>query len=296
MTRYGILNLNKPVGMTSRRAVDCVQKLARRLKAGHAGTLDPLASGVLVVCVGAATRLIEHVQRMPKSYRAIFLLGRQSPTEDVDGEVVALADPPVPSGEEIAAAAARLTGTIEQRPPAYSALKIDGERAYARARRGESLEMKPRTVHVYRLDVLDYQYPRLELAVECGAGTYVRSLGRDLAQSLGTAAVLERLVRTTVGEFRIEAGIDPRRLYPHNWTAHLLPARMAVSDLPAIALSGAELAEVGHGRTIHRPEASYERVAGLDPTGELACVLIPTGGGRLRPELNLPPPAPPEHA
>ena len=291
MNRYGLLNLNKPPGMTSRRVVDRVQKLARKLKAGHAGTLDPLATGVLVVCVGAATRLIEHVQQMRKCYTGTFLLGRESATEDVDGEVVELAEPPIPSRAEIEAAAARLTGRIEQRPPAYSALKVDGQRAYARARRGEAVTLKPRPVHVYRLEVIEYRYPELVLAVECSAGTYIRSLGRDLAASLFTAAVLERLVRTAVGPFRLAEAVDPRRLFPHNWTAHILPARTAVGSLPAIALDEAELGEIRHGRAIRRPEAGEgTRFAGLDPAGDLAAVLVTCGPGRVRAELNLPPP------
>src|SRR3972149_1595212 len=126
MKLSGILNINKPAGLTSRRVVDMVQRLVRPAKVGHAGTLDPLATGVLVVCVGAATRLIEYVQRMPKSYVGTFLLGRQSPTEDVEGHVVELPNPPIPTLEQIHQAASNLTGNIFQRPPAFSALKING--------------------------------------------------------------------------------------------------------------------------------------------------------------------------
>ena len=123
--------------MTSRDAVDCVQRLVRPLKAGHAGTLDPLASGVLVVCVGAATRLIEYVQRMTKQYTGAFLLGRRSPTEDIEGAVTELDSPPIPTLDQLTAAAAALTGTIQQRPPAFSAIKVAGRRAYDLARQGQ---------------------------------------------------------------------------------------------------------------------------------------------------------------
>src|SRR5690606_6420881 len=138
---FGLLNINKPVGQTSRWVVDRVQRLVRPAKAGHAGTLDPLASGVLVVCVGQATRLIDHVQQMPKRYRAEFLLGRTSDTEDTQGEVVELVDPPIPTHDAIIAAASQFVGEIMQRPPAYSALKVDGKRAYALARKGQAVEL-----------------------------------------------------------------------------------------------------------------------------------------------------------
>src|SRR3569623_809810 len=142
----GVINLNKPSGITSRQAVDVVKRLVRPAKTGHAGTLDPLASGVLIVCVGAATRLIEYVQRMPKRYTGTFLLGRSSPTEDIEGEVSELAGAPQPSLGEIIAAAGRLTGEIMQRPPAYSALKVAGRRAYDLARAGHEVDLQPRPI------------------------------------------------------------------------------------------------------------------------------------------------------
>ena len=193
MPPCGLLNLNKPAGMTSRDVVNIVQRLSRPAKAGHAGTLDPLADGVLVVCVGSATRLIEYVQRMPKRYVGTFLLGRQSPTEDIEGEVTELPDAPVPTREQIEAAARRFVGRIEQRPPAFSALKIRGRPAYKLARQGKPVELAPRPVEIYRIEVKKYRYPELVLEIDCGGGTYVRSLGRDLAESLGTAAVMSAL-------------------------------------------------------------------------------------------------------
>ncbi len=194
------------------RAVDMVERLVRPAKVGHAGTLDPLATGVLVVCVGSATRLIEYVQRMPKSYVGTFLLGRQSTTEDIEGEVVELADPPVPVLEDILCAAKKLEGNILQRPPAFSALKINGRRAYKMARKGEEVKLQARPVSIHRIAVRSYEYPRLVLEVDCGSGTYIRSLGRDLAESLGTAAVMSGLVRTAIGKFDLEEAQDPGKL------------------------------------------------------------------------------------
>jgi len=276
--------------MTSRQIVDIVQRLGPRLKAGHAGTLDPLASGVLVVCVGAATRLIEYVRRMPKCYEATFLLGRQSPTEDVDGPVTELPHPPTPSLDAIVAAAARLTGAIQQRPPAFSALKVQGRRAYDLARKGQRLDLPPRTVMVYRLDVAAYAYPELRLRVECGSGTYVRSLGRDLAASLGTAAVMARLVRTAIGSFRLEEAVSPEALSADTWTGHLLPLLRAVESLPRVELTPVELQHVRSGRTIPRrvdgPEGG--EVAAVDGAGRLAAILVPRGPGTWGPARNFP--------
>jgi len=291
VTPHGLLNLNKPAGMTSRGVVNRVQRLVRPAKVGHAGTLDPLATGVLVVCVGAATRLIEYVQQMPKRYTGTFLLGRQSPTEDVEGEVTELENPPVPTREAIVASAGALVGRIEQRPPAYSALKVDGRRAYALARSGQTVELKPRPVTVYRIEVEAYDYPQLTLAVECGSGTYIRSLGRDLAESLGTAAVMSALVRTSVGGFRLAEAIKPQDLTRERWADHLLPPLRAVETLPRLELSAEQIARIHHGQTISRPTRlpNAKEYAAIDPAGRLVAILTGRAAGMLGPLRNLPP-------
>lgn len=290
MAHCGLINLHKPPGATSRQVVDRLQRLARPDKVGHAGTLDPLATGVLVLCVGAATRLIQHVQQMPKGYLGTFLLGRRSPSEDVDGEVTLLDDPPVPGRRQILQAAGALMGRIEQRPPAFSALKVAGRRAYDLARRGEHVELKPRRVTVHRIEVLRYEYPELVLRIDCGSGTYVRSLGRDLAESLGTAAVMSALVRTAVGGFRLEEAVDPDRLDQASWTDHLLPPLRAVERLPRIELSAQQLARVRGGQTIPRGELPPEanEIAAVDTAGRLAAILTARGKGLLGPLRNLP--------
>ena len=290
MAEYGILNLNKPPGVTSRDLVNRIQRLARPAKVGHAGTLDPLATGVLVVCVGAATRLIEYVQRMPKGYTGTFLLGRTSETEDVDGQVTQLDDPPIPTREQLVTASAALVGRIEQRPPIYSALKVGGRRAYALARKGHAVELKPRPVTVHRLEVKAYDYPELTLDVECGSGTYIRSIGRDLAESLGTAAVMSGLVRTKIGRFVIEESLDPQHLTQQNWANRLLPASQAVGCLPCLELSAEEIAEIRHGRLISKvaEEGSAEEFAAVDGSGRLVAVLTRRGPGLLGPLRNLP--------
>jgi tRNA pseudouridine55 synthase len=288
MKLSGILNVNKPIGITSREAVDMVQRLVRPAKVGHAGTLDPLATGVLVVCVGSATRLIEYVQRMPKSYIGTFLLGRRSETEDIEGRVVEMSDPPVPALEEITLAAKKLEGNIMQRPPAFSAIKINGRRAYKMARSGERVELQPRPVTVHRIAVRSYEYPQLTLEVDCGGGTYIRSLGRDLAESLGTRAVMSALVRTAIGNFSLDAAQDPGKLTKENIAGRLLPMISAVDYLPRLELSAEEIKRVHRGQSIAKRIAGADAAdtAAVDMEGNLVAILSSSGAELLRPARN----------
>jgi tRNA pseudouridine55 synthase len=287
----GILNLNKPPGMTSRAAVDCVKRLVRPAKVGHAGTLDPLASGVLVVCIGKATRLIEFVQQMPKRYRATFLLGRTSPTEDLEGEITELIDPPLPSRDKIERACERFVGTIEQRPPAFSALKIAGQRAYDLARRGQAVELAPRPVTIYGLMVVEYEYPLLTLDIRCGAGTYVRSLGRDLAESLGTGAVMSALVRTEIGLFRVENGSDPHDLNSTKLERCLQPPQVALDGWPQIVLDDRQIELLARGGFVDRPDIdggtiSTALLVALDQQSTMLAVLKRHERGGYCPYIN----------
>ncbi len=290
--------------MTSRRAVDLIQRLARPARAGHAGTLDPLATGVLVVCLGAATRLIEYVQRMPKRYRGTFLLGRMSPTEDIEGEVTELPGAPIPTVEQIAAAAGRFVGRIAQRPPAFSALKIHGRPAYKLARQGRAVELAPRPVEIHGIEIVEYRYPELIVDVACGGGTYIRSLGRDLAESLGTAAVMSALTRTAIGRFTIETAVDPNELTADNLPRYLLPPLVAIESLPHVQLSADEVTHIRYGQTVDwagRPlDVSLQPLAvspcgeeipeivALDPSGEFIGILALDAAGHLRTLRNMP--------
>ncbi|MEX0613277.1 MAG: tRNA pseudouridine(55) synthase TruB, partial [Pirellulales bacterium] len=253
MLHFGILNVNKPPGRTSREVVDDVERLTRPARAGHAGTLDPLATGVLVICVGRATRLIEYIQRMRKHYRATFLLGRRSDTDDIEGRVLELAEAPEPSHLALDRVLPKFLGTIQQRPPAHSAVKIAGQRAYTLARRGKIPELAPRPVTVHRLAVCRYEYPELELEIECGSGTYVRALGRDLAEALDTGAVMSALERTAIGRFRIENAVTIDELKAETLPRFLQPAIDAVADLPHIELTDPQLNEICNGRPISMP-------------------------------------------
>jgi len=276
---FGILNVNKPAGWTSRDAVNRVQRFVRPAKAGHAGTLDPLATGVLVVCIGPATRLISYVQELPKTYEATFLLGQTSPSDDTETEIVVLADAPQPSLAEIQAELPQFLGTIQQRPPAYSALKVQGQRAYKLARAGQVVELKSRPVQIYELAVTSYQYPELKLSMRCGSGTYVRSIGRDLAASLATGAVMSALRRTAIGGFGICEAVDIEQLDQEVIVANLVAPLAAVAHLPRIELSDSQMVELQHGRRIPvqetgvfpaSPEEIFAAVSGL---GELVALV-----------------------
>lgn len=286
---FGLLNINKPKGATSRDAVNRVQWLARQAsgkkeKVGHAGTLDPIATGVLVMCLGPATRLIEHVQRMPKQYRGKFLLGQQSASDDVELEVEHLTDPPVPSWTEIEDALQRFIGNIWQVPPVYSAIKVAGKKSYDLARSGEAVELAARPVTVYSIDVVSYDYPTLVLDITCGSGTYIRSIGRDVAKRLGTAAVMSELVRTAIGEFKIEAGHDPHQLEIETLSDAILPPDLAVADLQRVELTAEEVEELTHGRPIApRDELTPRELAMFTPAGRLFALGKRKRGGLLWP-------------
>jgi tRNA pseudouridine55 synthase len=264
----GLLNLDKPPGVTSRAVVDRVARSLRGVKVGHAGTLDPLASGVLVVCVGSATRLVEYVQRMPKTYRTVVRLGAWSDTLDADGQVTEVDHPDVPDAGAIRAALDRQVGTIEQRPPAFSALKVAGRRAYDLARAGEAVDLAPRPVTIDRIDLLGYAWPRLELEIACGSGTYIRSIARDLGEALGCGGLVEVLVRTRIGPFTQADALDPTALSVETIPGRLRPAIEAVADLPRLLLSAEQVEAVARGQAL-----AWESLnGGAIPEGEVALV------------------------
>ena len=272
---FGLLNIDKPAGMTSRKVVDVVARLVKPAKAGHAGTLDPLATGVLVVCVGPATRLIGMVQAQPKTYRTTFRLGFRSDTDDVEGDVVETTPTPVVTRADVERLLPRFVGRIEQVPPRYSAVHVEGRRAYDLARRGEEVALKPRTVDVYRIELIALAGRELKLEIECGSGTYVRSIGRDLGELLGCGAVMSELVRTRIGAFRLEDAIALDALTRETFADALLPAAMAVSDLRRYQCTAGDLESIRRGRPIQAPDlagAAGAMVAVVAPDGSLAAL------------------------
>ncbi len=285
---FGILNICKPQGITSRQVVDRIYRIVNPLRAGHAGTLDPLATGVLLVPVGRATRLIEFLHQQSKAYRGTFLLGQESDTEDIEGEVRSLADAPVPTRASLAEAAARLTGRIQQRPPAFSAIKVEGRRAYQLARTGKAVELPARTVEIHRCEVVRYEYPEMVLEVECGSGTYIRSLGRDLAAAVGTVAVMSALTRVRVGQCTLENSSTLREITAETLPSKLLPPRLAISHLPQLVLTGELLTALANGQKLTwEQDLPPGPVAVLNSDGLLRSI-VEKINGQICPKRNFP--------
>ncbi|MDZ4687629.1 MAG: tRNA pseudouridine(55) synthase TruB [Planctomycetaceae bacterium] len=257
MSRFpaGVLNLCKPAGVTSRDVVNQVQRLVRPAKAGHAGTLDPLATGVLVVCLGAATRLISYVQAGRKEYRATFRLGETSDTDDATGNVVSGGDPAGVTRDDLETVLSGFIGRIEQVPPQVSAVHVDGERAYQRVRRGETVDIAARIVEVDSIDLVDFTSPEFTIHVTCGGGTYIRSIGRDVGATLGCGAVMTALERTAVGPFRIADALPAEQLNETTLRKHCQSPAVAVSGLPRVIVSIEQVRAIRCGQGIAIAEA-----------------------------------------
>lgn len=283
----GLVPIDKPAGVTSRAVVDVVARAAGTKTVGHAGTLDPLARGVVLVCVGAATRLVDHLHELPKHYRATFALGRSSPSDDLETPVEIEANAVRPEAGALAAAARSLEGEILQRPCDYSAVHVDGKRAYRLARKGRPVELAAKPVRIDRLAILAYDWPRLEVDVVCSSGTFVRAIGRDLAAALGTRAVMEALERTAIGPFRRAAAVDPDAVNPTSLVGLLQPALAAVPHLARLTVSRQDRDALALGRPITLPPGAPEALAAVDEEGLLVGILraLPDGGHRLRPSF-----------
>ena len=251
---HGWVNLHKPLNLGSTDAVTRVRRLFNAQKAGHAGTLDPLATGVLPVALGEATKTVPFVQDGSKSYRFTVAWGATTATLDREGAVVA-ESARRPSPAEVEAALPALTGEISQVPPAYSAIRVDGERAYDLARAGETVEIAARTVTVHALRVADApDADHVVLEADCGKGTYVRALARDLAAALGAEAHVAELIRTRVGPFTLADAIPLESLgemgYERAASEGLLPVETALDDIPALAVTREDAFRLSQGRAI----------------------------------------------
>ena len=283
---HGLLNLHKPIGVTSRNIVNQVARELRKIKVGHAGTLDPIASGVLIVCVGSATRLIEYVQRMKKTYRATIRLGATSDTLDADGTIVESSDLPVPTSAQVRDALSTQVGTILQMPPQFSALKVQGVRAYELARAGREADLAPRTVTIYRIDLLSYECPFLAIEVECGGGTYIRSIARDLGDALGCGGLISSLTRTAIGPFTLTDAIDPNELSHEAIRSALLPSALAVPNLPSAEITQDDVGDIAQGRDIPFTGQDLEEIALFGTHSELVAI-AEAKSGRLFPRRVL---------
>ena len=252
---HGFLNLYKPVGIASMEAVRQVKRITgQRKKVGHAGTLDPLAEGVLPICFGQATRLMELVVSGRKRYRMTVRLGATSATYDAEGEIEEIASPVDLTRGEIADALARFVGSIEQVPPMYSAIKVDGRRLYEMAREGREIKREPRRVRVYAVHIDGIDLPFLRLTVECGRGTYLRSIAHDLGQALGVGGYVTELSRLTCGGFTAENGVTletlERTAADGDWRTVLHPVDWALRDLAAVRVSQGEETALKNGQAI----------------------------------------------
>lgn len=294
MATSGILLVDKPGGMTSHDVVARTRRVFGTRKVGHAGTLDPMATGLLVIGVEAATRLLTFVVGADKTYHATIRLGQSTSTDDADGEITASADPERVSAiaaDEIAAGIAALTGAISQVPSAVSAIKVDGRRAYDRVRAGEDVVLAARDVVVSRFDVLgdrpaDDGMRDLDVVVDCSSGTYIRALARDLGAALGVGAHLTALRRTRVGPFDVA---DASTLETLAEARPLTAAAAAARILPVLAVSAQEAVDLRHGKRLVAQRARLEgpRAAAIDPDGVLIGI-VERRGDDLKSAMNMP--------
>lgn len=287
----GWINLDKELQMSSAQAVNRLRRIYNAQKAGHAGTLDPLATGILPVAFGEATKTVPYLVNAEKEYRFTVRWGTSTTTDDLEGEVVEQSDYR-PTEKDILAALVQFTGEINQIPPAYSAIKVDGKRAYARARAGETVELVSRRVHISRLDLVEFpDIDHAEFSVSCGKGTYIRSLARDLAIALGTRGHVKTLRRTRVGPFSEKNALTlvkcmdlvhiaaqtegPIAETPKNGAFDaldnlLLPLTTALDDIPALPINEADAAHVKMGRSIGVTPLTHSE----EPDGFEAVVML----------------------
>ncbi len=241
----GLLVVDKPAGISSRDVVNRIERLlrpafpkpARLPKVGHAGTLDPMATGVLVVGIGAGVRLVPYIQQVTKTYHAQFRMGYRSETGDIDGIVETVTTDCVPQPQTLMDAAIQLTGWIRQVPPATSAIRVNGRKAYTYAHRGEAVTVPERTVWIESIQLLGYQYPDWTCSVTCGSGTYIRTLGQDWAIRCGTQAVMTALRRTAIGAFTLTQAVNLETLDLDGLYQALQPLALGVAHLPRLACS-----------------------------------------------------------
>jgi tRNA pseudouridine55 synthase len=276
----GWINLDKPLGLTSTQAMAKVRWLMKAQKAGHAGTLDPLATGILPIALGEATKTISYIQDGLKTYSFTVQWGEQRDTDDLEGKVIEISDAR-PVKEQIESILPRYIGKIRQTPPKFSAIKIDGARAYDLARDGEEVELKEREVYIESLELLAVRPHDADFRMVCGKGTYVRALARDMGREMGCLGYITALKREQVGPFTLESAISLDKLAGLDDIARLneavlLPLETALDDIPALALREDEAARLRNGQVIafiSRPDFERLNQAGLDGTLQPALAL-----------------------
>ncbi len=275
--RDGLLIIDKPSGLTSHDVVQRVRRATKIRQVGHAGTLDPMATGVLVVCLGQATRVSEYLLDHDKVYRATIRLGVETSTYDADGEVVSTHEVNVERAT-VEQALARFVGEIRQVPPMYSAIKREGQKLYELARRGIEIEREARSVIIHSIELLDYQAPDVTIEVRCSAGTYIRSIAHDLGTALGLGGHLIELTRTAAGPFAIDQAIplDRFEAAAHEgwWHRQLLTIDAALSDWPQVVLGEPDRTRALNGAPIFTLKLSGARCRAHDEQGNLIALLV----------------------
>jgi tRNA pseudouridine55 synthase len=256
----GLLHVDKPVNLTSHDVVNKVRRISGIRRVGHSGTLDPLATGLLTLCLGQATRLVEYLVGLDKVYLVTIRLGQETNTYDGEGQITA--EKPVEvTRQQLDNALEQFRGQIEQVPPMFSAVKVDGQPLYRRARQGVDIERPARQVTVYDINQLSWQRPMLALRISCSSGTYIRSIAHDLGQVIGCGGHVASLRRTAIGEISIEEATPLDQLQPESWRQHLRPPDSAVYHLPLLELPDEDVQKISHGQRIPIEEVSH-------PTGE----------------------------
>jgi tRNA pseudouridine55 synthase len=273
----GVLVVDKPIGMTSHDVVQAIRRGTGIRRAGHTGTLDPRASGVLVVLLGPAVRISEYVSASDKRYMATVRLGSATDTYDAEGVVTSTASVDEITEEEFKEVLDGFIGQIEQVPPPYSAVKVHGKKAYEMAREGEEVILEPRLINVYSLDLLEWDPPEAVIDVFCSSGTYVRSLANDLGKQLGCGAHLIGLRRTKSGRFTLRDAVPLRRLndafVAGEWYKYLIPASEALADWPMVELDGDQVELIRHGHRVPADLGASGWARGVSEQGDLVALL-----------------------
>jgi len=264
--------------MTSHDVVQAIRNGTGLRRAGHTGTLDPRASGVLVILVGPAVRLSEYVSASDKRYQAIIRMGSTTDTFDADGRFTRAEQPINVTEKQFEETLKTFIGEIEQTPPPYSAVKVQGRKAYEMARQGEPVDLAPRKITVHHLEVLEWAPPEVVVDVHCSSGTYVRSLANDLGEKLGTGAYLVGLRRTKSGRFSLRDAVPLRKLQESfnagDWYQYLIPAAEALGDWPAVELNPDDVEGIRHGHRVKAgPDAQPGMVRGVSTQGELVALM-----------------------
>lgn len=277
----GFLNVNKPLSYTSHDVVARVRRRYRELtgskKVGHAGTLDPLATGVLILCLGGATRLSDYVMHTTKHYRANITLGKTTTTYDAEGDVIAEVDASHITQEDVTAILPQFIGDIQQVPPMYSAIKVDGKKLYDLAREGKSIERKARAVTISELNITSWDNQEFVLDVVCSSGTYIRSLAYDMGQELGVGAYLSGLERVASGNFYIEQAMALDTIMDDDsWHEHIISPHEALKDRPSIIINAEEILTIQNGQFIKREDAPpVEYLFSYTEDNQLVAILTP---------------------